>query len=290
MKRDLLRQLATFHAVGAEGGIVAAAKRIGKSPPAVHHDIQKLESRLGEKLFVKRGRGLRLTSTSALLHREIGRVLDLLQRNVDQFVSSSEGRRTLRIASVSGFARYRLAPAIFRASADLRIELMTGSHDDVVAALLAGEVDVAISYRPVVSVPIECTALTDERLVLIAAAGTPSLDPDISAVGKLRFVTYDEYEYVFAAWFDATFGKQPAQLPRSDHTTELEEAIESVAHERGVTIVPADAWLHGPWRHRCIAPMGKKDDVTNRLMLLSLPGQDEWSLNHLKSLLELASA
>lgn len=290
MRRDLLRQLAAFHAVGTEGGIVAGARRLGKSPPAVHHDIAKLEERLGEKLFAKSGRGLKLTSASRQLHRDVARTLDQLERSVDRFAAAGADQRTVRVGSVSGFGRYRLAPALFSASIDARIELMTGSHDEVVVALMAGEIDVGISYRPVVSVPIDCVPLTQERLVLVAAKGTKPISPDLNIIGKLNFVTYEEYDYVFGAWFGAMFGRQPARLRRSDHATELEEAIESVAQGRGVTITPVDAWLHGPWRDRCVAPLGEADDVPNALMLLSLPGADPRIVALVRSLVEASPA
>jgi hypothetical protein len=77
---------------------------------------------------------------------------------------------------------------------------------------------------------------------------------------------------VFAAWFNQVLGCQPARLKRSDHVTELEEALESVSQGRGVTISPADAWLSGPWHKRCRAVGQPGSRVTNPLFLLSLPG------------------
>ena len=284
MQRDILRQLSVFHAVGAEGTISAAAKRLGKSPPAVHHDIAQLEQRLGEKLFRKSGRYLRLTSASRQLHLEVARSLDKLERDLDRFSRSAQDHQTLRVGAVTGFGRYRLASLLFEQAGDRQVELVTGSHDEVIGLLLGGRVDVGVTYRPVVATPITCDPLAEEQIVLIAALGTAPIEPSLSVIERLSFVTYDEYDYVFGMWFKEGFGKQPGRLLRSDHATELEEALESVANGRGVTITPADAWLKGPWRDRCFTPLGPAPDLRNPLFLLSIPGADTAAVSFISGL------
>jgi len=290
MKRDLLRQLASFHAVGAEGSIVAAARRLGKSPPAVHHDLARLEQRFGEKLFQKTGRHLRLTNASRQLHAEVSRSLDKLERDLDRFTRSGLDEPLLRIGAVAGFGRYRLAPLLFARAGASQVELLTGAHEEFVAALLADRIDAGITYRPVVATPIECESIATEELVLLGTAGTPRISRDMKELSTLSFVTYDEYEYVFAAWFQGALGRQPAYLKRSDHVTELEEALESVANGRGVTIAPADAWTAGPWSRRCSSIVADDASVSNLLLLLTLPGSGSATALFLRGLLGRASA
>lgn len=282
MKRDLLRQLAAFHAVGAQGTISAAAHRLGKSPPAVHHDLARLEERLGEKLFQKAGRYLRLTPASRQLHVEVGRSLDQLQRDLDRFSRALDRDDVLRIGAVAGFGRYRLAPLLFAAAGERQVELVTGAHDDILAALLDGRVDVGLTYRPVVTTPIECEEVAQEEILLLGRSGHPSLTGKRSEVEALRFVTYDEFEYVFATWFGTVIGRQPARLRRSDHLSELEEALQSVAQGRGVTIAPADAWRSGPWASRC-SPIDETE-VWNSLFVLSLPEAPRRTVDFVRAL------
>lgn len=117
--------------------------------------------------------------------------------------------------------------------------LRTDRHDALIATLAKGEIDLAVTYRPVVAATFEASIVASEELVLVGADGA---DP-LAAVrnGVLRFVTYDEYDYVFARWFAEALGGQPPRLPRHDHFDELEEALASVAAGRGATIAPADA-------------------------------------------------
>ena len=271
MQRQILRRAAVFHAIASTGSIAGAAIRVGKSAPAIHHDLKCLEAELGRPLFDRVGRKLRLTPAARHLHEGLSRNLDEIERALTLFADSPEPGQTLRIAAVSGFARYRLAPRLFAKAGARRVELIVGSHEEVIAALLAGRADAAITYKPVVAVPLSATPLAQEDYVLIGSAGAPAVR-SLEAIEGLGFVTYDEYEYVFASWFESMFGRQPRRLGRSDHVMELEEALESVASSRGVTITPADAWLAGPWRRRCRNLFPGRRRATNALYLLTLAG------------------
>lgn len=236
-----LRRAAIFHAVARAGGIAAAARAIGKSAPAVHADLRRFERDVGVTLMERSGRSLRLTPQGRVLFDTIGRALDEIDR-VRVYLNRDDGFVTpLRIGAVTGFGRYRLAPRLFAAMPGARpILFRTGSHDDLLAALLAGEIDLAVTYRAVTAVPVESVELAGEEAVLVGAGG----DVDsLEAIEQLRFVTYDEYDYVFGHWFDRVFGRQPASLIRHDHCTELEEALISVHAGRGATIAPLDACL-----------------------------------------------
>ena len=236
-----LRRAAIFHAVARAGGIAAAARAIGKSAPAVHADLRRFERDVGVTLMERSGRSLRLTPQGRVLFDTIGRALDEIDR-VRVYLNRDDGFVTpLRIGAVTGFGRYRLAPVLFsKMPGDRPILFRTGSHDDLLSALLAGEIDLAVTYRAVTAVPVESIELAGEEAVLVGAVGdVGSLD----AVERLRFVTYDEYDYVFGHWFDRVFGRQPASLIRHDHCTELEEALISVRAGRGATIAPLDACL-----------------------------------------------
>lgn len=55
-----------FWTVGRKGSIRAAAEDLGISQPSISSQIQLLEESLGEKLFVRKGRGLALTEAGQL--------------------------------------------------------------------------------------------------------------------------------------------------------------------------------------------------------------------------------
>lgn len=237
-----LRRAAVFHAVARAGGIAAAARSIGKSPPAVHADLRRFERDVGVPLMERAGRALRLTPQGRALYETIGRALDEIGRVRDHLRRAETSGLPLRIGAVTGFCRYRLAPRLFTAIEPGRpLTLITGSHDELIEALAAGRIDYAVTYRAVTAVPIASVAVAEEALVLVGAdAGEAGI---FEQVERLRFVTYEEHDYVFGRWFADVFGRQPAALIRHDHCTELEEALASVRAGRGATIAPLDACL-----------------------------------------------
>src|SRR3954467_4652957 len=130
MQRAALRRAAVFHAIASTGSIAGAAARVGKSAPAVHHDLKCLEAELGRPLFDRVGRKLRLTPAARYLHESLSRSLDEIERELARFAGSPEAGQTLRLACVSGFARYRLAPRLFARAGTPRPELVIRSHQE----------------------------------------------------------------------------------------------------------------------------------------------------------------
>ena len=266
-----LRRAGMFHAIAAEGGVAAAARRLGKSAPAIHHDLKRFEADAGCALFDRVGRRLQLNAAGRLLYETIGRALRDIELAHVQLAQKDPSIHPLRIGAVSGFGRYVLAPRLFAGMPrGRRIELYFAEHDLLLDALLHNRIDLAITFRRVAATPIQATAVFDENIVLAAPA-----DSDDGIGDRLAdevFVTYDEHEYVFGPWFESVQGAQPARLRRGDHVTELEEALEAVACGRGLTIVPEDILQRPHWRNRIrvLRPHGRA--ARNTLYLLSLGG------------------
>lgn len=235
-----LRRAAVFHAVARAGGIAAAARAIGKSAPAVHADLRRFERDMGVTLMERSGRALRLTPRGRALYETIGRALDEIGRVRDHLRAAEPSLLPLRIGAVTGFGRYRLAPRLLAALDPARpLTLVTGAHDELLDALALGRIDYAVTYRAVTSAPIDSVAVAEEALVLVGA--TAAQAATLESIAGLRFVTYEEHDYVFGRWFAECFGRQPDRLLRHDHCTELEEALASVRAGRGATIAPLDA-------------------------------------------------
>ncbi len=250
MRHADLRRAAVFHAVAAAGGIAAASPRLGKSPPAIHHDLKRFEAEIGRPLFERAGRALRLTAAGQALFESVGRALDEVERTRWRLSQEDPALRPLRIAAVSGFGRYRLAPRLMAGlPADRPLDLLFGAHDTVLAAVSNGTVDLGVTYRPVTAAPVQSRPLAREEIVL-AVARNAEAPTDLPAMATTTFVTYDEYEFVFGHWFETVFGGQPDSLRRLDHTGEIEEAMESCAAGRGAIIAPLDLIEAPAWRDR----------------------------------------
>jgi DNA-binding transcriptional LysR family regulator len=271
MRHADLRRAAVFHAVAAAGGIAAASPRLGKSPPAIHHDLKRFEAEIGRPLFERAGRALRLTAAGQALFESVGRALDEVERTRWRLSQEDPALRPLRIATVSAFGRYRLAPRLMRSlPTDRPLELTFGTHEAVLAAVSSGAADLGVTYRPVTAAPVQSKPLAEEEIVL-AIAGSAVEPADLEAMATTTFATYDEYEFVFGHWFETVFGRQPDSLRRLDHTGEIEEAMESCAAGRGAIIAPLDLVEAPAWRERVrvIRPTGLPPCL-NTLHLLGL--------------------
>lgn len=269
ISRTDLRRASVFHAIARAGGVAAAARRLGKSAPAIHHDLKRFEADAGCALFDRVGRTLQLNAAGRLLYETIGRALRDIELAQAQLAQDDPSLHPLRIGAVSGFGRYVLAPRLFAGMPPARrVELRFAEHDLLLDGLRRNRIDLAITFRRVAATPIHCTAVSVENIVLAAAVSCEDGIED--RLADAVFVTYDEHEYVFGPWFESVMGVQPAGLKRGDHVTELEEALESVACGRGITIVPEDILQRPRWRERIhvIRPQGRP--VHNTLYMLSL--------------------
>ena len=62
-----------FYYVGKLGGITLAAEELSITQPAVSQAIKQLEKLLGITLFVRTGKGVRLTSAGEMLYSYVAR-------------------------------------------------------------------------------------------------------------------------------------------------------------------------------------------------------------------------
>ncbi|MEL6184569.1 MAG: LysR family transcriptional regulator [Myxococcota bacterium] len=104
MDRDVLAHLPVVAAVAREGGFSAAAAVLGMSPSAVSHAVRAVEERLGEPVFARTTRSVRLTEAGAQLMSSLGPALEDIERALDAFRARQgqvTGRLRLNAARVS---------------------------------------------------------------------------------------------------------------------------------------------------------------------------------------------
>lgn len=123
-----LRAVQAFGAVAAAGSVVAAARELAVSPSALSHLIRQLELRVGTPLFVRAGRGLKLTPDGEQL---AGAVVPALSSIADALGAFARRGSELRISTLSTFAVRWLIPRLSRFQAlhpDIEIFLSTSTR------------------------------------------------------------------------------------------------------------------------------------------------------------------
>ncbi len=123
-----LRAVQAFGAVARAGSVVGAAQELAVSPSALSHLIRQLERRVGVALFVRAGRGLKLTVEGEQLASS---VLPALAAISDALGAFARRGTELRISTLSTFAVRWLIPRLSRFQAlhpDIEIFLSTSTR------------------------------------------------------------------------------------------------------------------------------------------------------------------
>lgn len=142
--------LPTFRAVAEEQHVSRAAAQLGVSPSAVSRMIGLLENDVGQPLFNRVGRSIRLNEAGE-------RLLDGLRsamRTVDESLAVIAGAQYvggLKIASAEPVTRAFLLPALQQLRARypaLTPSIRVAREDLVASMLLSGQLDVALVRHP----------------------------------------------------------------------------------------------------------------------------------------------
>jgi DNA-binding transcriptional LysR family regulator len=190
-----LTRLRVLAAVARTGSVTAAARDLHYAQPSVSHHLARLEAEAGLPLLQRSGRGVRLTEAGRLLAdraEEIIARVEGAQRELDALAGLRAGRARLAafpsaLATVVPDAVTRLR----RAHPGLGVGLVEAEPPEAVAALRAGEVDVALIFehadvRHARSVddlsPFEVTRVLDDAVHLVTTAhGVPTSGSGLAA-------------------------------------------------------------------------------------------------------------
>ena len=142
--------LRVMRAISEEGSFTAAALALGYSQPAISQMVKRLEQRTGTVLVEKVGRSVRLTEAGAVLARHAAPVLaalDAAEEEVAAIAGLRAGRvRLMAFPSSSVTLVPRALAAVRREHPDLSLQFAEAEPPESIAALRAGEVDLAVAF------------------------------------------------------------------------------------------------------------------------------------------------
>jgi LysR family transcriptional regulator, regulator for metE and metH len=192
-------ELRHFHlvlAIAEEGTLVAASRRLHLTPSALSHQLRNAEESLGVVLFERRHRRLRPTPAGEQLIASARAVLAEVTR-AETSARSPVRRRILRLSTGCYTAYPWLAPALVRlagSDAGLEVQVVLEATSRPLEALLAGELDLALTseeprHPRLVDVP-----LFEDELRLLVARSHPLAAREFvqpEDLGPERLLTYD---------------------------------------------------------------------------------------------------
>ncbi|MBI4200890.1 MAG: LysR family transcriptional regulator [Chloroflexi bacterium] len=163
-------QLEAFANVVEHLNFSRAARAMGLTQPSLSARILALEREVGEPLFHRMGRGVRLTDAGRAFLPYVQRALESLKDGRDTlgaFHRASAGK--LHIGSARAICAYVL-PGILerfrRGYPGIDVAIKTGRSSDVLEMLLSDQVQVGLT-RSIVHPDIEARHLYDEHVVLV---------------------------------------------------------------------------------------------------------------------------
>lgn len=145
-----LNQLRIFVAIVDAGfNITHAADRVHATQPGLSKQLKQIEEYLGVTLFVRKGKSIQQLTPAGeaiLVHaRRVQAEVRQIRTVAANIKQSQIG--SLRVATVYTQARYVLPPVaaeLRRRLPEVSIDIQTGEHDEAIARLARGDVDVAV--------------------------------------------------------------------------------------------------------------------------------------------------
>lgn len=223
---ELLRlnfhHLRYFWLVAKEGHLTRVARRVRVSQSALSHQIRQLEDQLGEPLFDREGRALKLTEAGRVALAYAEEVFGVGSQLVATFRAGRSASDPLRIGSMSTLSR-NFQDSLILPLFDVpgaRVRLVSGPLDGLLERLGAHELDLVLSNRPVRSdgsPGFHSQLLARQPVSLVGHAGHAKLNlpDDLGSVPLLVPTTDSAIRAAFDALCDR-FGIQPRIVAEVD--------------------------------------------------------------------------
>jgi DNA-binding transcriptional LysR family regulator len=142
------RVLRYFVAAADAGGITHAAERLHVTQPTVSRQLQELEEELGQALFVRESRGMRLTPAGRLFYRRAADILEMARRTKSEFAALSDFSGGDTEAVCAETAGIRLLARVFRdvrrRFPEMRLGIRSGNIELALDRLRDGLADFAV--------------------------------------------------------------------------------------------------------------------------------------------------
>jgi LysR family transcriptional regulator for bpeEF and oprC len=234
-----------FLAVVSEGSFAKAGDRLGIGRSAVSRNVQKLETQLDTRLFMRTTRSTSLTREGELFYENCHLGVERIVQALDDMRELRHGppRGQLRICSTSGFGRRIVAPLLngFHAAfPDIEIDFML---KDSPADFTADRVDVAFRDGRMDDSQIVAKQLIPMQMVVCASpayANKHGLPRTIEELGSHRCINFRTASGRVAEWEFKVSGVSRKALPKARHIfNDADLVLQAVLDGHGIAQLAA---------------------------------------------------
>lgn len=236
-----IRVLRTLLAVARHGNITAAADAVALTPAAVSLQMSQLEAELGQSIFDRQGKAVRLNANGHRVVEGAERIVSLYEGLQTPELGVGELSGKIRLGSIAT-AMAPLTQAILTLQSNYpRIEVkpVVSFSDDLLSKVASGELDAALSPQLLSGTPsgVTWTALYKEPLVFIANR-TSSRDRSMRELCNERCFFKMPPNNQTGAAVDRILKTQRLKLKQVFEMNSIRTMIELVEQDVGVAIVP----------------------------------------------------
>ncbi|MBN3759817.1 LysR substrate-binding domain-containing protein [Burkholderia sp. Ac-20365] len=183
-----LRHLRYFAALAEHLSFTVAAQKVHVTQSTLSHQIRQLEDELGCLLFEREGRRVTMTEAGELFLERVRNAL----REVDEGVSTvrfaaEEMSGVVRIGATHTFNLHiipRCVSLFLQRHPSVRVDVLEMTGDGIAQALLRGDLDIGVTYKPNDALPLRFEPLYTEEMMLAVGLRHP--------FAKRRFVRMSE--------------------------------------------------------------------------------------------------
>ncbi len=240
-----MHQLRYFAKVADLGNVTRAAEACHVSQPSLSQQISKLERELGQPLFERLGRGVRLTEAGKMFKRYSDQILSLTEDARTRVTDDPDSGR-ITLAAIPTIAPYYLPGVLTRFAKECpraRLEIVEETTGNILRLLAEGDIDLAILALPIQAEHVHTKTLFTEELLAVLPTGHPlARRPRVSLKDLVLepFVVLNEAHCLTGATmsFCARHSASPLVTAKSH---QLLTVLELVRLGQGVSLVPAMA-------------------------------------------------
>lgn len=145
-----------FWFVAKEGSVTRACARLRLAQPTISGQLRQFEEALGEKLFLRVGRGLALTEVGHVVFRYAEEIFSIGQDLQDAIKGWPRNRPDKLIVGISDavpkLIAYRILQPVLNLSSEVQLTCIEDKPDRLLAALSTHEIDIVLSDSPVTAI------------------------------------------------------------------------------------------------------------------------------------------
>jgi DNA-binding transcriptional LysR family regulator len=242
-----LRQLEIIRAIADTGSFTGAGEKLHVSQSAISRQILLLEDELGEPVFHRIGRRIRITPAGESLLQLSHRVFQDLQDTVSAISEKQESLGgTMRLVGGMTVCLYvfpALLAEVRKIHPNLDLKVTVGSAERSIAMLRSGGGDLGLLTLPVEATDLVSVPVLEEELLLVTYPTHPFAKKKQVApadLNKQAFILF-ETGSITRRLVDEFFTRERIEAPIVMETENVEIIKAMVRHGLGISIIPWQA-------------------------------------------------